>query len=527
MGGGGQHADEHQVIPPPRPFRHRRRTPSVPADSGLDRPPSVTCPSLGHQPCALNIRTAQHLCTLVHPPCNNREEGIPAASAPCDPIFAFGKYIVSTTDDGRVCFYSLVHQHDPPCRPVAVVEVDAHSTLTGIVAVREGVSLVRYRSTINKERLLIPPDFLGHLLAISSEGDVHILECTHAGKAKKLFSWNTGACNASYVTVRPDRTGQWRICLGYESGVLEEWQVFIPVRETKKTAVSDAISAKTEDKTETETSSAKERWMPLMRRVFPQLMYRGFFDLPIRSVSSLGCEVENQPTSESNITLNKDHSEAQTIPLDRKGGDYTDTETKEAPADEEREKVAKAENQEDVGAKEPSQQSEENEADAAVNDVRDYLSVCLVMNPRIADESLGRPSSSSQIEVVRVSTLERDWNTLLEQEQDHANTKDMALPLEQYCVWPHMGMDIMDTSSLPANDAEGQRRLSRRIRGLPSQGGDRLCKYILDVNVFTICIHISHNMLVSSSCGRFIRRSFSILCCRPFGWHSCSDACHN
>ena len=78
MGGGGQHSDDARTtIPsPPRPFRHhRRRAPSYPAaNDGLDQPPPVTCPTLGNQPCSLNIRTAQHLCTLVHPSTKDRDE---------------------------------------------------------------------------------------------------------------------------------------------------------------------------------------------------------------------------------------------------------------------------------------------------------------------------------------------------------------------------------------------------------------------------------------------------------------------
>jgi hypothetical protein len=65
--------------------------------------------------------------------------------------------------------------------------------------------LVRYRWTVNKNRFLKPPGFLGHVVAISSESDVHILEWSTNGNVKKLFSWNTGAPGPD----RPMETGSW------------------------------------------------------------------------------------------------------------------------------------------------------------------------------------------------------------------------------------------------------------------------------------------------------------------------------
>lgn len=476
MGGGGQHNDDrHAAIPPSpsRPFRqHRRRAQPVHAESnGLDQPPSVVCPSLGNQPCSLNIRTTQHLCTLVHPPSNEREENIPAGAAPCDPVVAFGRYVVSATNDGRVCFFSVRQQQDP-CRPVTVVEVDPRTTVTGLVATPAGVSLVRYRSIINKERLLQPPGFLGHIVTISPEGDVHILECSNNGQVKKLFSWKTGLCNVSCVTLRPDRTGQWRISLGYESGTLEEWLVSISVREAIKTAsVDDDGESQVGEESKDATTNEPE-WKPLMRRVFPQLIFRGFFDLPIRSVSSLGIDATGESCLNSLVEDTKDNSNTVTV------GQLEDKFSAHPNLTEECK-----EGQTEAATSETNEEADDNKTEPKLvsNDTRDYLSVCLVMNPRTSDDSLGRPASSSQIDVLKIHSLERDWATMLEQEEEHVSskgTKDLALPLDEYCVWPDVGMEILDTASLPAHEhSDGQRRLSRSIRGLPSQGSDRICKF--------------------------------------------------
>jgi hypothetical protein len=104
-----------------------------------------------------------------------------------------------------------------------------------------------------------------------------------------------------------------------------------------------------------------------------------------------------------------------------------------------------------------------NRPEEPVNETGDFLAVCLVMNSQ-TDESLGQPASSSQVEVINIAGLERDW---MLQEQD------TALALEDYCVWPDT--EILDTASLPVNDSDGRRRLSRRIRGLPSRGSDCMC----------------------------------------------------
>ena len=300
-------------------------------------------------------------------------------------------------------------------------------------------------------------------------------------KPKSLFSWNTGTCNISCLTVRPDCSGQWRICLGYESGSLEEWQVSIPVRETREKEVAPAKDeggqSKNKEAIVSESLSPKEQWKPLMRRVFPQLVYRGFFGLPIRSMSSLGTAMHGDisqitNTEESPLTGDIQH------PLSSERMSVQETKETAGAKPPAEEKVEPPHAEAEAGTdKVPAGETKEEKTNIDVNDTRDYLSVCLVMNPRVSDENLGRPASSSQIEVVCAATLERDWNTLLEQEQEHTNTKDMALPLEEYCIWPQAGGEILDTSSLPANDDEGQRRLSRRIRGLPSQGSDRMCKF--------------------------------------------------
>lgn len=483
MGSGGQHTGEHQALPSPphtRSLRHRRRAPTGAGeapDSGLDLPPSATFPSLNHQACRLKIQTSQYLCTLIHPSCKGlMEESIPAGTAPCDPIIAFGRYVVSATDDGRVCFYSNQNQQLEPRPPVAIVELDVNCTITGLAAAPAGVSLVQYRSTSVKDRILMPPYFLGHCVVMSSEGDVHIIEWTDNEQgAKKLCSWDTGTCNPSCVAVRPDCTGKWRISLGYDSGCLQEWQVSIPGREmTSKEPVpstNDENGSNEEVKRQTDTSTAtKVEWKPLLRRVSPKLLFQGFFDLPIRSVSSLGTEAtEEEKVSVVSENANKD------ILLPDLGEENDIDKTKLVDEDGKEEQA-------NSYTEETKREKKENETEDISHDTRDYLAVCLVMNPQtVSDESLvSRPASSSQIEVIRTSPLERDWSALLEQQdqkQTHTkeSTSNVALPLHDYSVWPYLGMEILDTASLPANDSDGQRRLSRRIRGLPSHGSDIIC----------------------------------------------------
>jgi hypothetical protein len=447
MGGGGQQGED---TAPQRLIRHRRR-PATAVDTGLDHPPSLASPQ--GRPRSLRIRTPQYLSTLLHPslPVDNEESSrIQAGTAPCDPIIAFGRYVVSVTNDGHVCFYSVKMNSDPTF-PEAVVELDPHSTVVSLAAAPSGVSLVRYRSTARNELLLKPPDLYGHVVTISSEGDVHILEC-RGKEVKKLYSWNTGTCNASCVTVRLDCNGHWRICLGYESGCLEEWQVSIPVRETKRDA-KEAVDTENDEEEEVSRSNATTQsdWKPLMRRVFPQLLCRGSFGMPIRSISSLGTmrsghdERKNHLTNESDIVHRWDFAKDAATSKSVSNQNKDDThETKSSS----------------VEKREASSHPEE-----LVNETGNFLAVCLAMVLQ-ADESLGRPASSSQVEVINVAGLERDW--MLREE-------DTALALQDYCVWPDT--EILDTTSLPVNDSDGRRRLSRRIRGLPSKGSDRMCTF--------------------------------------------------
>jgi hypothetical protein len=295
-------------------------------------------------------------------------------------------------------------------------------------------------------------------VAISSDGDVHLLECT-AQKVKKLYSWNTGTCNASCVTVRPDCNGQWRISLGYELGCLEEWQVSIPVRETKRDETEKVDN--NEEETSRRKTTIESDWKPLMRRVFPQLLCRGSFDMPIRSMSSLGTmrtgqdEPTNHLMDESSRTAYGSNKNDTTISESSQVNSHSDDVVLET-------KLLV-----------PEKGDENNQSGGTVNETGNFLAVCLVMNPQ-TDDSLGGPASSSQVEVIHVARLEGDW-MLREQVA--------ALPLEEYCVWP--AMEFFDTASLPVNDAQGQRRLSRRIRGLPSRGSDCMCTFYTLLQLWT------------------------------------------
>lgn len=455
MGGGGQQGEG--TVPHQRLFRHRRRPTTAVVDTGLDHPPSIASP-LGRPRCSLCIRTPQYLATLLHPSLpaadSSNEEpttGIQVGTAPCDPIIAFARYVVSATNDGRVCFYSVKMDSDDLIFPDATVELDPHSTIVSLAATPAGVSLVRYRSTVPNERMLQPPDFCGHVVAISSEGDVHLLECI-GKEVTKLYSWNTGTCNASCVTVRPDCSGRnWRICLGYESGCLEEWQVSIPVRDTKRDSnevVDNEHDHDNEEEELSENSATRQSdWKPLMRRAFPWLLCRGSFDVPIRSISSLGTMRSGDDKRKNYLSNESDVVHGRNVAKDTAVSESVSSQKKD----------------DNHGISSVEKRDESIRLEEPVNEIGDFLAVCLAMNSQ-ADEILGRPPSSSQVEVINVAGLERDW---MLQEQD------TALALEGYCVWPDT--EILDTASLPMNDSQGRRRLSRRLRGLPSRGSDRLC----------------------------------------------------
>lgn len=176
--------------------------------------------------------------------------------------------------------------------------------------------------------------------------------------------------------------------------------------------------------------------------------------MPIRSMSSLGTIVRTAAQEEQKNQLINESSTT------NYGCNKKDATISKSQVNNQEDDISK-----DTKLLSPEKGDESNGSEVTVNETGDFLALCLVMNPPPVG-SLGQPASSSLLEVIHVTRLEGDW---MLQEQV------AALPLEEYCVWPTM--EILDTASLPVNDSQGQRRLSRRIRGLPSRGSDCMCTF--------------------------------------------------
>ena len=81
-----------------------------------------------------------------------------------------------------------------------------------------------------------------------------------------------------------------------------------------------------------------------------------------------------------------------------------------------------------------------------------------------------RTSSASMIEVVNTSTLRQCW--IDQQEAQSAGDRDRAsVPLENHCILPQGGMEIVNSSTLP-HDRDG---LPPKSNWIPSNGTDCLC----------------------------------------------------
>ena len=67
---------------------------------------------------------------------------VPAGTAPCDPIVASRRYVLSRTNDGNLVVYQVQQQQLRSSRPLAVVDLgDKSSTLVGLDAAPIGMSL--------------------------------------------------------------------------------------------------------------------------------------------------------------------------------------------------------------------------------------------------------------------------------------------------------------------------------------------------------------------------------------------------
>lgn len=85
-----------------------------------------------------------------------------------------------------------------------------------------------------------------------------------------------------------------------------------------------------------------------------------------------------------------------------------------------------------------------------------YLAVCIGQPP--PHEGLGKPTSSSTLEVLDISTIADDWK--------NRNESIDSLALRDYLIWPGEGRELVDSST--------DDMLPRRQSGRASMGSDRL-----------------------------------------------------
>jgi len=237
----------------------------------------------------------------------------------CQPLIAFGRYVVVATDDGRVCLFmarcfqenvdifdqidekneeegedwdslelmkeriNRIEDGRSAVGPVATVgpfrvggglmakggvtstgsgdEFDLPGCIVALAATPAHVPLPTYRKRKKRRRTgdaeddgdedHIPPPpkaghaFMGHIVALTSEGDVHIIQVYESDDGPKrnsrplvevLASFSTMTFCATCICIRQshgqvDSDGAsgpvMRVCVGHDNGVIGEWEVII------------------------------------------------------------------------------------------------------------------------------------------------------------------------------------------------------------------------------------------------------------------------------------------------------------
>jgi hypothetical protein len=83
-----------------------------------------------------------------------------------------------------------------------------------------------------------------------------------------------------------------------------------------------------------------------------------------------------------------------------------------------------------------------------------------------------RPNSASMLEVVDVTSIADSWIQLLESNSNAINDEDLAVPLEDHCVLPEVGREIMESSTVEDGDKS---RHHPTTNWIPSRSTNRLC----------------------------------------------------
>ena len=275
---------------------------------------------------ASSVANTTAVTSLAHDHGQQLEASFPPARpnfAPgCQPIIAFGRYVVAATDDGRVCLFAIKsfeenvditaqsssennHEDDggdwdalermkerinriederSAVLPVATVgpfriggglmsndrdasagvadEFDLPGCIVALAATPVHVPLPTYRRRKKRRRSGDAEDegdddpppppptkaghsFLGHIAALTSEGDIHVLQVYESDNNPRyisrpfvevLASFSTMTFCATCICIRKahgqpenDDTSvpAMRICVGHDNGIIGEWEVVI------------------------------------------------------------------------------------------------------------------------------------------------------------------------------------------------------------------------------------------------------------------------------------------------------------
>jgi hypothetical protein len=441
----------------------------------------------------MQVRTSQFLCSLQHPAPLQKEFSqladlvVPAGTAPCDPLVAFGRYVVSATDDGQVCFYQVVVpsfsengiRRNPakviegdtgeekrsgpgPLLPLSVCLCRRDAKIVCLATAPDGVFVVGSQSSSEKDNeatsTFKPPGFLGHVVALTSQGEVFLLACCADASVltvQTTHSWNTNQCNPRCASFRYNSVHQeWRLCVGYDSGCIEEWRVSAALHAADNRTRTDSKSAGDTPDMPRGRQEADEEDMSAT------LSWRGCFEAKVCSVLSIGQPTEPKRSEPSELTQRTET-----------GADADST----SPS-----KIS-----------EPGTCADESEHTSDKANLNDFLAVVIQVSTGMADDRFTSQSPSSTIEMVDLSAVERDWKEMLSKgaprESDltmvSTDNGGIALALAEYCIWPQIGMELVDSSSVMLPDGaigDGHHhRLSRHIRMQPTRGSDKMCKCLV------------------------------------------------
>lgn len=90
-------------------------------------------------------------------------------------------------------------------------------------------------------------------------------------------------------------------------------------------------------------------------------------------------------------------------------------------------------------------------------------------------DSITRPTTAAMVEVIDVASIAKAWKLLAPQENDRSN--DIAVPIEEHCILPEAGREIVDVSTILEASSSGKKRLAPVIQPqwIPSDGTNSVC----------------------------------------------------